>query len=180
MVSVQEAPRLYHGTKHYNVGSAFEHGRLPDRATDSGRSALFFSAAVTPLPIRGNWAQGDFHDFRGDIGPGGSHNDNPTTLESYKFDSWDAVVVDAQKATCRGCQFYISDTHANLCREKVPNAAMISFVGRRRTQPYAQRRNRGAEGLGGQRCAEGESERATRRSLAVIDEPPETCPKIRR
>lgn len=109
-----------------NSGSVLEHGSLPGRATDSDRSGILSSAAVTPVAIKMYRGQRRLGDFRNDVDPDGNDNDNPTTLESYKFDSEVIVVdVDTKIAICSGFKFCISDSRAISCKEKVLNFAMI-------------------------------------------------------
>lgn len=47
-ITESEAPRVCHGTRFCNVNSILKHGILPGKATESGRSDMFFSAVLTP------------------------------------------------------------------------------------------------------------------------------------
>lgn len=109
-----EAPRLYHGATYCNIGPILEHGILPGRVTDSGRSDIFFSAALSLVTIKGAMVEGYFRDFGNRVDVGSSDNDNPTTLETWKFDSEIVAVVGGhtQNSICRGCKFPASDSHA--------------------------------------------------------------------
>lgn len=96
---------------------------FPGRATDFGRSNIFFSAAPTPVAINRYRADGDLHDFRVDADPDDSDNDKPTTLDTNKLDgevvAVFVVVVDTQIWMCSGCKFLTSSSHAVACKGTV-------------------------------------------------------------
>lgn len=48
-----------------------------------------------------------------------------TSLEGCKFDSEVAIVVGALLACLEGCQLFIRVTTAIVCKEKIPNVAVL-------------------------------------------------------
>lgn len=43
------------------------------------------------------------------------------------FDGEVVVFVDAQVAISGGCKFFISDSHAPLCKDTIPKAALLEI-----------------------------------------------------
>lgn len=51
-ISPHKAPRFCRDTTYCNLGPMLEHGLSPGSAIDSGRSGIFFSAALTPVTTK--------------------------------------------------------------------------------------------------------------------------------
>lgn len=54
-------------------------------------------------------------------------NDNPARLEAYKFDREVMVAIDTHVAEMRGRKLFMTDSVTAICREPVPNAAIIKI-----------------------------------------------------
>lgn len=122
------APKLYHGTRFCNVNSILKHGLLPGKATNSGRSDIFFRAILTTSTKRR--AEGDLRGaWMTSYGNTDYDNDDyvKMSLKGYHFDSEAAVVVDTQVAIMEGCEFFISESHAILCKPPVPKAVILKI-----------------------------------------------------
>lgn len=73
-ITAREAPRLYHGTRFFDIKSILKNRTLPGKATDSGRNDILFSAALTASFKHKACAEGDLRDMWG-YGNNGCDND---------------------------------------------------------------------------------------------------------
>lgn len=97
------------------------------KATDSGRSYIFFSAAPDKNPSRRRRAGGDRSANNGNTEPNNCDKDNPTHFEAYKFECEVVAGAEAQIAKMSVCRFFVQGPYATACREPLPKAAIIKI-----------------------------------------------------
>lgn len=88
------------------------------KATDSVRSDIFFSGALTPATNTRHRAERDSRNGSGDAHADEGDNDHPTTPGGRNIDG----VVCAE-----GCNSFISGSNTMLCKERTPMVALIKI-----------------------------------------------------